>query len=82
VRNTVVPGDSEPRVRDIKLAEVAEMPRPRQIRDIIKRNEAELQLYGPTPSRRAMVDIGGGEICRSGRQTLDRVVAGLQPSTG
>jgi hypothetical protein len=54
------PFDDEMRVRDIRLAETAQMVRPRDIRAVIKNNEADLLRYGPLRSRTTMVDIGSG----------------------
>lgn len=44
--------DDEPRVRDLDLAERLGFSRPRAIRQMIERNLAELETYGPLATRR------------------------------
>jgi hypothetical protein len=50
------------RVLDIRLAEALEFERPRAIRQLIERNDVELEIHGPLPRHVAMVDRpqGGG----------------------
>jgi hypothetical protein len=45
--------DGEPRVLDLRLAELLEFERPRVIRELIKRNAAELERYGGLPCHAA-----------------------------
>jgi hypothetical protein len=57
---SVIDGDDEPRVRDIRLAEVLGFDRPRKIRELIERHMAELKTFGPSPQVGAMVSLGSG----------------------
>ncbi|PXX36233.1 MULTISPECIES: hypothetical protein [unclassified Thalassospira] len=50
----------EPRICARHLGESLGFDRPRKIRDLIERNLEELNTYGPTPHRGAMVRIGSG----------------------
>ena len=52
--------DDEPRVRDLDIAERLGMERPRDIRQLISRNFAELRGYGSTRYRTAMITAGKG----------------------
>jgi hypothetical protein len=52
--------EGEPRIQDLRLAEALGFERPRAIRQLIERNIAELERYGPSPHRVAMVEIGSG----------------------
>jgi hypothetical protein len=47
-------------VRDVALAKKLGFARPRVIRELIERNQAEIASFGPSPQRTAMVDIGSG----------------------
>jgi hypothetical protein len=42
----VIPGDAEPRVHDLRIAECLEFKQPFQIRELIKRNSSELERFG------------------------------------
>ena len=52
--------DETPRVRDVRLGEALGFDRPRKIRDLIIANLAELNSYGSTPRRGAMIEAGKG----------------------
>lgn len=59
--------DGVPRVRDVDLAERAGMKAPRQVRELIKRNRAELEAHGALSMRRTVRRISkpnGGEELR------------------
>lgn len=58
----VIPGDAEPRVRDLRLAERLEFEHPRQIRELIERYTTELENSAPLSRRTTMVERpqGGG----------------------
>lgn len=58
---TPIPGENEPRVQDIRLAEALEFKAPRQIRELIKRNLDELERYG-TLSCHTTTPVGGGPL--------------------
>jgi hypothetical protein len=54
--------DGEPRARDIEIAERLGYARPRNIRDLIERNRAELEAFGPlAPRRAAQLRTNGAE---------------------
>lgn len=44
--------DREPRIRDLRLAEVLGFERPRKIRDLIERNKSEIEGFGSSAPRR------------------------------
>jgi hypothetical protein len=48
--------DGEVCVRDFRLAETAGMPRPRDIRTVIKNNEEDLRRYGAVRVRPALLN--------------------------
>ena len=50
----------EPRVRDMRLGEALGFDRPRKIRDLIESNLVEIEGYGSSPRRGAMITIGKG----------------------
>ena len=52
--------DGEPRIRDVDLGERLGMARPDKIRQLIERNRAELETYGPLAQHGTMVEIGSG----------------------
>jgi hypothetical protein len=54
------PVDDEMRVRDIRLAETAQMGQPRNIRAVIKKNETDLRRYGVLHVRNAEVVTSHG----------------------
>lgn len=52
--------EDEPRVLDVDLGAALGMAQPRNIRQTIATNKAELDSFGPSHEARAMVDIGSG----------------------
>jgi hypothetical protein len=52
--------EGEPRARDLDIADRLGFSQPRDIRKLIKRHSAELEQFGPSRHRGAMVDIGSG----------------------
>lgn len=66
--NSIIPAvglteiDGEPHARDIEIAERLGMSRPRDIRQLIERNIAEIEGFGPARRRTALADRpqGGG----------------------
>src|SRR5882672_8001535 len=54
--------DGEPRGRDLRLAERAQLAKPRNIREVIINNYNELLRYGSMPVRRASPEHGGHEV--------------------
>jgi hypothetical protein len=71
--------DGEFLVRDTALAKKLGFKKPSMIRQLIKRNRAEIESYGPIPQRVDMVDIGSGArrevmaVVRNGVGPLIRV---------
>jgi hypothetical protein len=67
--------NGEPRILDIRLADLLRFERPRLIRELIERNRAELEQHGILPY--------GTAKSRSGRSCLegayDSVPAGPRP---
>lgn len=55
----VIPGDPEPRVQDLRLAERLEFKRLNYIRELIERNLVLLERAGSLP-RRTVTPVGGG----------------------
>jgi hypothetical protein len=60
----VIAQGEEPRIQDWKLAIALGFERSRALRQLIERNRAELERYGPLPQRVAVVDRpqGGGTV--------------------
>jgi hypothetical protein len=60
----VIEGDEGPRVQDIRLAEMLELGRARDIRQLIERNREELERHGPLRCHTAMAERpqGGGRV--------------------
>lgn len=56
----IVEIDGEPRICDTRLGAALGFLNARKIRELIERNLAEIETYGPTPRRGAMVEIGSG----------------------
>ena len=56
--NTTV--NHEPRIRDLRLAELLGMANPHSIRDMVRANEAELSLYGSISAAPRMIETGKG----------------------
>lgn len=52
--------DDGPLIRDLDLAEALGFEQDRDIRKLIRRNILEIELYGPSRRRGAMVEIGSG----------------------
>ncbi len=50
----------EPRIRDMRLAEALGFDRASNVRNLIKRNLAEIEAHGPLLQIEAMVSIGSG----------------------
>ena len=58
----VIAGDDQPRVQDIRLAEVLGFERPRVIRGLIERNKDELERYAKLPCHAAVSPGARGPI--------------------
>jgi hypothetical protein len=56
----VVDGDEEPRIRDVRLAEMLEQARPRDIRKVIAKNLEELEHFGLARTMTASIESGKG----------------------
>lgn len=50
----MVVDDGEPRVSAFEIAERSGMPAPRQVKELLGRNRAELEMHGPIPMRRSV----------------------------
>jgi hypothetical protein len=60
----VIDGDAEPRVLDLRLGERLEFKAPRQIRELIERNQQELERYGHVARYDVVRPQGGGTPAR------------------
>lgn len=56
----VIEGDAQPRILDLRIAERLEYARPRVIRELIERNQEELERYGGLPCHTANPGEAGG----------------------
>ncbi len=65
----------EPRVRDVDVAVRGGMKRPRDVRQLIERNRAELEIYGPLEIRGAAPRNGPGRLAAEYWLTEEQALA-------